>query len=152
MTGTDRVELEWGLRRSFVAYVERLPDGVVRASGDAVRDGDVFRLPGRRLASGGFAFDGVLRFSAHAGVLDVTLDAIRVEAGELSAVVAGTRVPIAELGASAEVGAADADAVVARFDSVVLGDDGAAVLGGVYPVGASADPVTVRRAPAGPHS
>ncbi len=148
MTHIDVAVLEWGIRQSFVAYVERLPDGVIQASGGAVREADVFRFPGRRRSSGAWAFDGALHFSGYSGVLDVTFEAIRVEGSELSAEVSGARIPLASLagpsGLGEADGEADGEASGVRFDTVVLTADGAAALGGVYSVNAPADPVTIR--------
>ncbi|MCE7481200.1 HtaA domain-containing protein [Microbacterium profundi] len=141
MTDTGRVELEWGIRKSFVTYVERLPDGSVSATGGAVRDGDVFRLSGRRLVSGGWAFDGVLHFSGYSGVLDVTLEAIRIDGAELSAEVGGTRITLALL---AEPSNAAGDDESLRVDAVLFTDDGGAVFGGVYSANTPADPITIR--------
>ena len=141
MTDTGRVELEWGGRRSFVTYVERLPDGSVSATGGAVREVDVFRLPGRRLAPGVWAFDGALRFSGYSGVLDVTLEAIRIDGDELSAEVGGNRITVALL---AEPSDAVGDEESLDIDTVLFTDDGAAALGGVYSAGTPADPITIR--------
>lgn len=143
MTGIDSIELAWGIRKSFVNYVDRLPDGVVLATGGAVREADAFRLPGRRLSSQSWAFDGVLHFFGHSGVLNVTLEAIRIDGDELSAEVAGVRIPMALLAEPIELIDSEGDAEAFRFNVVVLTDDGAAVLGGVYPANAPADPVTI---------
>jgi hypothetical protein len=144
MTHIDVAVLEWGIRQSFVAYVERLPDGVIQASGGAVREADVFRFPGRRRSSGAWAFDGALHFSGYSGVLDVTFEAIRVEGSELSAEVSGARIPLASLAGPTGSGEADGEASGVRFDTVVLTADGAAALGGVYSVNTPADPVPIR--------
>jgi hypothetical protein len=141
--GGGTVELAWGLRQSFVAYVEGLPDGLVRATGGAVRADDVFVFPGRRESANAWAFDGALHFRGHAGVLDVTFAAIRIDAGGLSAEVAGERIPIARLADRAEL-ARPGGAPSTRFGAVTLTDDGAAVLGGVYQTDTPADPVTIR--------
>lgn len=143
MNDTGSAELEWGIRQSFIAYVERLPDGVIQASDGAVRVGDVFLLPGRRLSPDAWEFEGVLHFSGYAGVLDVTLEAIRIDGDQLSAEVAGTRIPMALLAGQSALIDANTDAGVVRFDAVALTGDGAAVLGGVYPANAPADPVTI---------
>lgn len=139
------VELEWGVRGSFLAYVDALPDGEVRAEEGATRAGEVFHLPGQRIGEDLFAFEGRLRFSGYGGVLDVALEDFRVRltghGGEITTAVSGMRVPIASLRAATDEGP------VRRFDTVALTDDGAAILGGVYSPGAPADPVTIRTAP-----
>jgi hypothetical protein len=148
MTGTESgtAELAWGLRQSFVEYVEGLPDGVVQATGGAVREQGLFVFPGRRESTSGWAFDGTLHFSGHAGVLDVTFTAIRIDAGGLSAEVAGERISIARLAGRTELTGPEGGLPATRFDAVTLTDDGAAVLGGVYQADAAADPVTIRPA------
>jgi hypothetical protein len=142
VTGTDLV-LEWGVRASFLAYIEGLPDGVIDVAGDAERADGVFRFPGRGTGQHEYAFDGRLHFFAHQGVLDVTLDRIRVEGhgagGMLTAETAGMRLGIAAL-ANIESGGD----VPFRSDRVTLTDDGAALLGGVYSPGAPAAPLIIR--------
>lgn len=138
------VELEWGIRGSFLAYVDALPDGLIRAEVGATRSDQVFQLRGRCIDEDMLAFEGRLRFFGYGGVLDVTLEGFRVRltehGGEITTVVSGVRIPIASLR-----GASD-ERIVRRFDKVTLTDDGAASLGGVYSAGASADPVTIRTA------
>lgn len=143
--GTADAQLAWGIRGSFLAYVDALPDGVIRAENGATRSGQVFQLPGRRIDEDGFAFEGRLRFFGYGGVLDVALEHFRARltghGGEITTVVSGVRIPIASLRGASDEGP------VRRFDTVTLTDDGAAILGGVYSPGASADPVTIRTAP-----
>jgi Htaa protein len=86
--------LLWGIKRSFLAYVQRMPDG--RGSlgdGAAVLAGDTFYFPaGERPATTGpegshsWDFRGDVRFSGHMGMLFVrvaapviTLDGDRAE-------------------------------------------------------------------------
>jgi hypothetical protein len=142
----DRVELEWGVKESFIAYLEALPDGLIEERNGAARREDVFVLPGQRVDEDGFRFIGTIHFYAHHGVLDVTLDEFRLErAGRrtvLSAEVSGVRIPIAEL---MNVGVGG-DAVL-HSEFVSLTDDGAAVLGGVYPPGAPLAPLMIHSTP-----
>ncbi len=145
--GTTGVELEWSVRGSFLAYVERLPDGTIEATDGARHTGRAFLLPGRSEPGGGFAFDGTLRFSGHFGLLDVELRELRIDraidgdGGGLSATVSGGRYAIARLDQLAR----DDDGMT-RSDSVTFTDDGAAILGGVYSAGAEAAPVVIRPA------
>lgn len=138
-----QLALEWGVKESFVAYIEALPDGLIEARNGAARREDVFVLSGQRMDDDSFRFIGTIHFYGHHGVLDVTLDEFRLESSArrlvLSAEVSGVRIPIAELTNVAADGGAILDS-----DSVTLTDDGAAVLGGVYPPGASLAPLTIR--------
>lgn len=141
MTGT--VELAWGVRASFLAYIEALRDGSVSVADGAQRDADGFRLPGRRLDAGEYAFEGSLHFFGYAGALDVTLRDLRVhvdgDSGALTAAVAGLRIPLAAIaGPRSDAGGTTV------FSEVTFTDDGAALLGGVYSAGTPSDPVTIR--------
>lgn len=141
------LELEWGLKNSFIAYLEALPDGRIEEHNGATRRGDVFVLPGRQqVGDNSFAFTGTIHFYGHHGVLDVTLDNFALERSGNRAVVyaevSGVRIPVAKL-SEVEAG----DRTVLHSESVTLTDDGAAVLGGVYPPGASLAPLTIRFAP-----
>lgn len=137
------VELEWGVRGSFLAYVDRLPDGSARADTGAVREGSVFLFPGERLSTQEYVFSGSVHFFGYAGVLNVSFDDIRVsladDFGEVSATVDGARVRLAELADPEDIGS---ETITCK--TVTFTDDGTAVLGGVYPPGAHADPVTIR--------
>lgn len=137
------VELEWGVRSSFLAYVDRLPDGRARADTGAVREGDVFLFPGERLSPQEYLFSGSVHFFGYAGVLNVSFADIRVsladDFGEVSATVDSTRVRLAELAEPEHIGSG-----TITCSTVTLTDDGTAVLGGVYPPGTHADPVTIR--------
>ena len=134
-------ELEWGIRPSFVQYVETLPDGVVALGDDVQRRDGAFVLRGR--AQGPLAeFTGAIRFSGHLGVLDVTLDGLSVRGiGGRAAVwtsVGGEPVQLAVLGDVRETDGS------LRADEVTLTADGAALLGGVYHAGAALAPLTIR--------
>ncbi|MFF1251810.1 HtaA domain-containing protein [Pseudarthrobacter sp. NPDC058329] len=138
------LELEWGLKDSFIAYLEALPDGLIEEHNGATRRDGVFVLPGRQQAGDdNFAFTGTMRFYGHHGVLDVTLDNFSLERSGNRAVVyaevSGVRIPVAQL-SRVEAG----DRTVLHSESVTLTDDGAAVLGGVYSPGASLAPLTIR--------
>ena len=137
------VELEWGIRNSFLAYVDSLPDGSIRADAGAVREGNVFRLPGLRRSAREYIFEGALHFFGYAGILDVSFDDIQLsltrDLGEVSASVDGTRIRLVDL---AEPETLVPGTIV--YNTATLTDDGAALLGGVYPPGAPADPVTIR--------
>ncbi len=70
--------LYWAVRESFVGYVSGNPDGQVFGDLGVETDGEgTFRFPlesARRIEGGWrIRFQGVVRFVAHGGMLDVTL-------------------------------------------------------------------------------
>lgn len=141
------IEVEWGLKESFIAYLEALPDGLIEERNGAVRRHDVFVLPGRhQVGENSFEFEGTVHFYGHHGALDVTLDEFTLERtgnrAVVSAKVSGVRIPIARL-MDVETG----DGTILHSKSVRLTDDGAAVLGGVYTPGALLAPLTIRSVP-----
>jgi hypothetical protein len=139
--------LRWGVRETFLRYLDALPDGAVGTTGGAVRDGQAFLLSGGRTSQTRFAFEGGLRFSGHQGVLDVALDGleVRVEGptGVLSTHVAGEPVDLADLGGVV----VEPDGELSATSAVLTGD-GAALLGGVYPPGTPVDVPVVHQLPA----
>ncbi len=141
MTSTRAVELEWAIRKSFVAYVEGLPDGGVEVEGGASRAASgAFVFPS--VEGGALAFAGAVRFHGHGGVLDVTIADPRIEPqGDSAAVTValGTgRIRFATVG---ELTRSDTDDL--RSVDVAVTDDGAYVLGGVYEPGTALDPFTI---------
>jgi hypothetical protein len=134
-------ELEWGIRESFVQYVEALPDGVVAIGDDVRRRNGAFVLRGH--VDGAEAdFTGAVRFSGHLGVLDVAMDGVALRGiGDRAAVwtsVGGYPVELAAVGQVHE------QAGTLRADEVSLTADGAALLGGVYQAGAALAPLIIR--------
>lgn len=93
---TDR-DLRWGIKDSFLGYLESLPDCRIATNEGAVREGSggAFRFPYVRrteLNDGGYRleFNGDVRIQAHGGMLLVIFMApwltIRPEGAELSVV------------------------------------------------------------------
>lgn len=141
MTSPTGPRLEWAIKPSFVAYVEALPDGGVDVEGGAARSADgVFVFP----ATGGteFSFEGSVRFHGHAGVLDVTIADPRIEqtgaSADLTIALGAERIRFATVG---ELTITAAGALLST--DVVATDDGAYVLGGVYPPGTPLHPFTI---------
>lgn len=95
--------LYWSIKRSFAAYVARLPDGHFSfENGAELAAGDRLRFPLRDDASQplAFAFTGAARFSGHFGLLSVrvadpvvTLNPSRAD-GILSIAVGTARQPL----------------------------------------------------------
>ena len=85
----------WSIRRSFAAYVARLPDGhVTLDDGASLASGDRLLFPACGESSlTEFAFAGAVRFSGHVGLLSVKLANPRIsldpatETGMLSTLV-----------------------------------------------------------------
>lgn len=134
-------ELEWGIRESFVRYVEALPDGVVAVGDDVQRRDGAFVLRGG--VDGAVAdFAGAIRFSGHLGVLDVAMDGVTVRGiGDRPAVWTSVGGHPVELAAVGEVREEDG---ALHADGVALTADGAALLGGVYQAGAALAPLIIR--------
>lgn len=146
MTSATAVDLEWAIRKSFVAYVEALPDGGVEVEGGASRTADgAFVFPA--IEGEELAFAGSVRFHGHAGVLDVTISDPRIEprgdSADVTVALVSGRIRFATVGALERAVAG----VVSSAD-VAATDDGAYVLGGIYQPGAPLDPFTVHTAAA----
>ncbi|MFV8054667.1 HtaA domain-containing protein [Mycobacterium sp. 48b] len=82
--------LYWGIKRSFVSYVARMPDGRATAGLGAqpLPNGDFLFLPDTTHDSDEFRFRGDVRFSGHMGMLwvriaDPWID-VETNQGELS--------------------------------------------------------------------
>jgi hypothetical protein len=141
MTNPRGPRLEWALKPSFVAYVEGLPDGVVEVERGAARGADgSFVFPA--VAGDTWAFEGAVRFHGHAGVLDVTIADPRIQATgtswDLTIALGAARIRFATIGGLT----ATAPGVMSSTD-VAATDDGAYVLGAVYPAGTPLHPFTI---------
>lgn len=73
-------EFRWGVRQSFLSYVEGpIAHGAIEVTAPATRDGGVFAFPQTSkdweadAEPGSAAFGGAIRFTGHDGVLDLTL-------------------------------------------------------------------------------
>jgi hypothetical protein len=178
MAPADVPALNWSVKQSFLAYVNRSRGRITLvepaypgAGGFAFPYAQAMqRAPSRGSATDAdecavqvseIAFTGGVAFSAHGGALDITLaEPIIVidDQGALLTVIgsarpgAGTRAVIAEL---ADQSHASTDVAIALVP--LLTDDGSALFGGVYPPGEAMDPVFVPRSllattPTGPRS
>lgn len=143
--------LYWGVRESFIAYVSGNPDGQVYGDGGVETDGEgTFRFP---LASatheGGswrIAFEGVVRFIAHGGMLDVMLAEPVLELDGASGALIVThgeqerRILDVEPAAPVEI---EGGWLVFPPLAATLTADGSTLFGGVYPAGEAFDPLQV---------
>lgn len=70
-------ELRWGVKTSFLAYLERMPDGAIDEIGAAVLADGVVRFPAAEGddagASAPLRFAGGIRCTGHAGMLDLAI-------------------------------------------------------------------------------
>ena len=145
--------LSWGVKQSFVGYVEaaggtvdlaggaeRTPDGAFLFPGAA--ESTLARGPDGRLTGEG-RFEGQVSFKAHGGMLGVVLTDPWVEATEAGLVLTvaesgGRRVAFAKLDAGATTTEGDAAVIPA---AITL--DGMFILGDHYPPGTVLDVVRV---------
>jgi hypothetical protein len=133
----DPGHLAWGVRRSFVDYVQRV-GGTVSFGGAAFWHDGAFRFPAERGHSD--RFSGEVLFSAHGGLLSVEIADPWLEEnrGVLVLTVAdfarAHRLPIAEL---------ERGGGWAGPHSTRITEAGSILLGGTYPVGTELDPVTL---------
>lgn len=145
-------QLTWGVKASFLGYVEAV-EGSVTLSEGATRNEDgtfVFSaVPGGDLAiapdgsaSGAMRFQGTITFDAHGGMLNSTLAELGIEVGEDGLVLTALEAPmnqdrcaIAKLG-PVEIGPDD---VITMRSEITL--DGMFQIADNYPPGTELDPV-----------
>lgn len=142
MAGQPVMLLEWGIRASFLEYVESIPESSVEVVGAERRDG-VFRFPAR--TDGSLEFIGRIRLLAHGGELDVSLSEPAVEEQNDGVVITGdiggARVALARLLDCPPLPELRVHGGMAA--DVALTMDGAEWLGGVYGPWARVDPVRI---------
>jgi hypothetical protein len=155
--GATNGSLRWGIKSSFVKYVDSSPDGERTAEGvgeSSGEDAPVFEFPCADVVSGPEAemvleFSGSLRFRAHRGMLDVNFAAptvsfqngfaeIRVLDGSGEQ---GRRMTIAKF--AAEAPKLDAGSISIQSSEVFLTTLGSQLLGDVYPARTLLDPLVI---------
>lgn len=164
--------LAWGIKDSFLAYVERWPEASVEMAPGTGRlpDGRFYFTPDPERPEGALWFRGGVRLRAHGGLLDVSLADPRVETRGTARVLtaetwvegAWTRIGFAELQwaetaaeksgeTSGETAAerkpessAPGAAVQMTTAAARLHPEAAPVFDGTYPAGADLSPVQVR--------
>jgi hypothetical protein len=132
---TGRGMIRWGVKESFRAYIDGLPDGEV-----AVTNGASHELDGRFTwplvaADGGvFRAAGEVRLGGHGGMLAVSLSELRVTVEGDTAVIAvgGEPVRIAR-------GTVTTNTDRGLLIETTVTTMGSELLGGVYPVGTALD-------------
>lgn len=140
MNTSRNVVIEWGIRSSFVSYVEALPDGRVQVGDGAQRSEDhAFLFPGILQPTGDIHCTGFVRFGGHRGMLSVMFEDFRIHRNqEVCAHVNGADCCIATLSNGRE---GPGERLV--FEKVTLTDDGAFVLGDIYRPGDPLRPLTI---------
>ena len=146
--------LLWGIKRSFVAYVRRMPDGQGSIHDGAVPLGEdtiLFPAAGGTSADGDtFTFRGDVRFRGHGGMLFVRVAApvitVRGDRAELSiedpyARADAERVPLVTL--QLEPGPAPEGAQVWLGSNVRLTEAGAVLFNDVYQPGEEFEQLSV---------
>ncbi|MFD1212007.1 HtaA domain-containing protein [Arthrobacter sp. GCM10027362] len=151
--------LTWGVKRSFISYLTRLPDGAVSAADGAnVVASSLFNFApdssdyGPSSSTGTLRFSGDVRMAGHQGMMFVRLldpwIEFRVDEAELSVsttnddgsglqrIVLGTMRPIAPQSAPG--------ALVWQGVDVALTEAGSEVFNQQYPAGQELDPLFIR--------
>lgn len=137
------MNLTWSIKSSFEAYV-RGAGGVVELGGDAALSDAGYVFPAISHEGGIWRFGGSVRFEAHGGALSVVIADPTVELEDDAGIVTvatglepgATRIELARL---VNVDTTDGLAADARVTLL-----GARLLGDVYPVGSSIDPLRVQ--------
>lgn len=71
--------LVWPIKRSFISYIERMPDGVIAVEGGVSRRDDGFAFPGGHSAGGAATrFAGSVTFVGHYGMLNLPVGGIEI--------------------------------------------------------------------------
>lgn len=150
--------LSWGIKRSFIGYVNGLPDAAVSAVGGASFDeAGLFRFSVDRSdydavrGAGVLRFRGDVRVSGHHGMMFVRLlDPWITFTGGLGILSIGTggndgqeRAAVASLRAGEPRRAADGSFVWVDVE-VVITDEGSELFDGQYAAGQPMDPVSIR--------
>jgi hypothetical protein len=143
--------LYWGVKRSFVAYIWRMPDGQAAVGRGArpLRNGDFFFEPRPSHAGSQVRFRGELRFAGHMGMLSVHMADpwidLTGDRGELSIGSARDggwpRIALASLTFDDPI--EDGGLVLLRASRVHLSAPAVPLFNGVYPEGESLEPLTV---------
>lgn len=156
--------LAWGIKDSFLEYVERWPESSVELAPGTGRlpDGRFYFTPDPERPDGQWWFRGGVRLRAHGGLLDVSLADPRLERGAAGPVLTAEtwvegewrRIPFAELqwaedGPEAENEPASepagADGRVRMAAAAArLHAEAAPVFDGTYPAGVELSPLQVR--------
>lgn len=151
---TDRADfgLAWGIKRSFVSYIQRAVDGQITVKeGAAVTAEKDFYFPVERIRSNDHQllviFGGAVQFQAHWGLLSIKLQTprllVRGETAELAVSdQQGGWLHLAHL--TLPTPADDSGGLIWVVDKISLTHAGVGVFGDTYPEGELLDPLTFR--------
>lgn len=150
--------LTWGIKRSFINYISRLPDGAVTAQeGAGIIEGSFFRFE----PDGGsfdpstdsdvLKFRGQVRLSGHYGMLSLFIADPWIEFTDGSAVLSivdvggwpdrSKRIPLLALPSTRPV--SDGSALVLPETRALLSPEGAGIFNDQYQAGTEMDPVSM---------
>lgn len=155
--------LFWGIKRSFLEYVLRLPDAdIALGDGAEILDSGLLVFPLARadlepaeVLRGSLEFSGRVVISAHGGMLRVDFGSplLEVHGGQAVLSVTSSGVPGASDGDRLALARLEDCALERAGDELLwsslrvgLAEQGAPVFGGQYPVGQELDPLYVRLA------
>ncbi|OCB22456.1 HtaA domain-containing protein [Mycobacterium intracellulare] len=162
MTEPKDVGLRWAVKRSFLDYVARTPDGRAYVAGGvrANADGEVIFPPAEPLEAAVatdtrvFAFGGEVRYLAHGGLLHVIIaDPVLTVTGDAGVLTVAavdeedqpTRIELVTF--TVGVRALESAPTTWESSEVRLTADGATVFGGVYSAGELMAPLHVHLPP-----
>ena len=144
--------LTWGVKTSFLAYVQAAEGSIVVADGAARTAEGAFTfpaLPGGDLAiapdgsaTGAARFQGSVTLEAHGGMLRATLSDLAVEAGKDGLVLTATQMPAGTTRcAIARLGPVEQDGSGGVTAAAAITLDGMYQIAENYPPGTALDPV-----------
>lgn len=76
------MELQWGVKKSFLDYIRSMPDGAVTALDPAAVLDSTCVFPGEVRDQSRLTFRGGVRFTGHHGLLDLTLKGLSLDRSE----------------------------------------------------------------------
>lgn len=141
----------WSVKDTFLQYIRSMPDGdITWSNGAAVTDGGQFYFPlastTHDAAVATLCFGGQIRFTAHHGLLSVSIAEPIVRVGadgaRLSVRLGSKEQHIADIDLSPRI--IDHDVVMWLDARAQLAGDGAEMFGGTYSLGEPLAPLTIR--------
>lgn len=143
--------LRWAVKTSFIDYIQGLSDGLIDSFDGCVQDGDEFVFRMESLDESGHLFSGGVQFTGFAGMLDVRLVDLMIEAD-------GAQRKVTALVGARSIAARATIATFDDADAIRDGErwtvtprltfEGVRIFGDVYQVGAELAPMTFVPEPA----
>ena len=139
-TAQSQGDLLWGVRDSFVRYIE--VTGSIEASEPASREeGNIMRFPGVQHDERVLRFSGAVSFRAHHGMLSLTIKDPWIESTDRSDVAA--TLTVLDVSQCEPAGIRVILAEISHQGTVTLAPTGVALFDFHYPAGTELDPVVV---------